>query len=41
MHLFIDIGVQVLEAMFAAGLVLSCISIVLGTIDDIQTFIRY
>ncbi len=41
MHLFIDIGVQVLETMFVVGLVLSCISIVLGTIDDIQTFIRY
>jgi len=41
MHLVIEIGVRVLEAMFAAGLVLSCFSIVLGTIDDIKTFIRY
>jgi hypothetical protein len=41
MHAFIDIGVRVLEGMFGAGLVLSSVSVVLGTIDDIKTFIRY
>jgi hypothetical protein len=41
MHLFINIGVQFLETLFAVGLALSTISIVLGTIDDIKTFIRY
>jgi hypothetical protein len=41
MHLFIDFGVQVLEWMFGLGLIISCSSIVLGTIDDIKTFIQY
>ena len=41
MHSFIGIGVRVLEGMFGGGLALSTISVVLGTIDDIKTFIRY
>ena len=41
MQLVIEIGVRILESMFATGLILSCFSIVLGTIDDIKTFIRY
>jgi hypothetical protein len=41
MHLLIDLGIRVLETMFAVGLALSSISVVLGTLDDIATFIRY
>ena len=41
MHLFINFGVEVLEWMFGVGLIVSCASIVLGTIDDIKTFINY
>jgi hypothetical protein len=41
MRVLIELGVRVLETMFAAGLVLSCLSIILGSIDDIKTFIRY
>jgi hypothetical protein len=41
MRVVIEFGVQVLEWMFAVGLVVSCSSIVLGTIDDIKTFIQY
>jgi len=37
----IEFGVQVLEWMFGVGLIVSCSSIVLGTIDDIKTFIQY
>lgn len=41
MHLFIESGIKLLEIMFFTGLSVSCISIVLGTIDDIKTFILY
>jgi len=41
MHKLIEIGVQILEAMFAVGLVVSCLAMVLGLIDDIKTFIKY
>lgn len=41
MHKLIEIGVQVLEVMFAVGLVVSCLAMVLGLIDDIRTFIQY
>ena len=41
MHALIDIGVRILEAMFAVGLVLSSIALVLGFIDDVGTFIKY
>lgn len=41
MRALIDIGVQVLEAMFAIGLVVSGLAMVLGLIDDIKTFIKY
>ena len=41
MHALIEIGVRVLEAMFAVGLVVSCLAMVLGLIDDIKTFIKY
>ena len=41
MHVLIDIGVRLLETMFAVGLVLSSIALVLGFIDDVGTFISY
>jgi hypothetical protein len=41
MRSLIDIGVQILEGMFAVGLVVSCLAMVLGLIDDIKTFIKY
>jgi hypothetical protein len=41
MHKLIEIGVQILEVMFAVGLVVSSVAMVLGLIDDIKTFIEY
>ena len=41
MHAIIDIGVEILEWMFGIGLVVSCLAIVLGLIDDVKTFIKY
>jgi len=41
MHVFINIGVRALEIMFGVGLTISCVSIVLGTIDDIKTFLQF
>jgi len=41
MHKLIEIGVQILEVMFGVGLVVSCLAMVLGLIDDIKTFIKY
>jgi hypothetical protein len=41
MHVFMNIAIRILEIMFGIGLAISCVSIVLGTIDDIKTFIRY
>ena len=41
MFIFIHSGIKLLEIMFFTGLSLSCISIVLGTIDDIKTFFLY
>jgi hypothetical protein len=41
MHKLIEIGVQILEWMFGVGLVVSCLAMVLGLIDDIKTFIKY
>jgi len=41
MHSFINLGVQFLEIMFGVGLSISCVSIILGTIDDIKTFIQW
>ncbi len=41
MHKLIEVGVQILEVMFGVGLVVSCLAMVLGLIDDIKTFIKY
>jgi hypothetical protein len=41
MRVLIEIGIRVLEAMFAVGLVVSCLAMVLGLIDDVKTFIKY
>jgi len=41
MRVLIEIGVRILEAMFAAGLVVSGVAMVMGLIDDIGTFIKY
>ena len=41
MHALIEIGVQMLETMFAVGLVISAIAMVLGFVDDVKTFIKY
>ena len=41
MRALIEIGVEILETMFASGLVISAIAMVLGFVDDVKTFIKY
>jgi len=41
MHVLIVIVVRILEVIFGLGLFVSCISVILGVIDDIKTFIKY
>ena len=41
MLLVVQSGIRLLEIMFFLGLSVSSISVVLGMIDDVKTFIQY
>jgi hypothetical protein len=41
MLLVVQSGIRLLEIMFFTGLAISSVSVVLGMIDDIKTFIQY